>query len=288
MSVRYRTFKTYLDTCLTEEEIRSVHSSFDLIGDIAIVKIPYDLTNKKYEIADAIISCIPRIRLVTMVTGETSDLYRIRKLEILRGDGSTETVYKESGCSFKLDVSKVFFSPRLSYERGRIAGMTGAKETIINMFSGVGTFSIIIAKKNPDVKVYSIDINSYAYGYMVENVKSNHLENIVIPKLGDAREVIQNEGMVGFADRVLMPLPDTACEFLDIAIPTLKRGGILHYFDTAYLTSSDKKSDLFQGPIEEVGMVAGNMGRSLEIKNKRVLRSVGPRKYHIVIDAKIS
>ncbi|MDY6959499.1 MAG: class I SAM-dependent methyltransferase family protein, partial [Halobacteriota archaeon] len=217
-----------------------------------------------------------------------SDLYRIRKLEILRGEGSTETVYKESGCSFKLDVSKVFFSPRLSYERGRIAGMTGAKETIINMFSGVGTFSIIIARKNPDVKVYSIDINSYAYDYMVENVKLNHLEGIVIPKLGDAREVIQDEGMVGFADRVLMPLPHTACEFLDCAIPALKRGGILHYFATAFLTSSEKSSDLFQGPIEEVERVAGDMGRSVEIKNQRVLRSVGPRKYHIIIDVKIS
>ena len=124
--------------------------------------------------------------------------------------------------------------------------------------------------------------------YMVENVKLNHLEGIVIPKLGDAREVIQNEGMVGFADRVLMPLPDTACEFLNCAIPALKMGGILHYFATAFLTSYEKSSDLFQGPIEEVERVAGDMGRSVDIKNKRVLRSVGPRKYHIVIDAKIS
>ena len=214
-----------------------------------------------------------------MVVGPTSETFRNRDLEIIYGENNTETTYKEYGCIFRLDIKKVFFSPRLSYERLRIADMVKAEETILNMFSGVGTFSIIIAKKNCNVRIFSIDINPDAYMYMLENVRLNHLEKNVIPILGDAKKIILNSDFFDQVDRVIMPLPDFAYKFLDVAIKTLKEGGTLHYYDVA--------SDSNLEAIDKIKKEAKKFKRHVEIKDSRIVRSVGKRKYHIVIDAKI-
>jgi tRNA (guanine37-N1)-methyltransferase len=81
-----------------------------------------------------------------------------------------ETTYKEHGCSFKANLKHVFLTPQLSHERMRIAQKVAPGETIINMFAGVGCFSILIAKLQPQTKIYFIDVNPYAYEYMKENV----------------------------------------------------------------------------------------------------------------------
>ncbi|MDY6965358.1 MAG: class I SAM-dependent methyltransferase family protein [Halobacteriota archaeon] len=280
MSNRRRSFKELLDGSLSEDEIETIHSSFDVIGDIAIIKIPKDLLNRKEEISKALHLFLPKIRVIAMVSGETDDLFRVRGLEVLYGDGDTETVHREWGCSFKLDVKNVFFSPRLSYERHRIAEMVQPEETIINMFSGVGTYSIIIAKRCPGVKIYSIEINPHAYSYMAENIKLNNLEGSVIPIFGNAKEKILRDNAIDSADRVIMPLPDYAYKFLDVAISSLKSGGALHYYDVAYELPDDES-------LSRLYSEADRQGRRAEIKSQRILRSVGPRKYHIVIDAEV-
>ncbi len=104
--------------------------------------------------------------------------------------------YKEGGCVFAVDVEKCYFSPRLLYERSRIASLVSPGETIVNMFAGVGCFSIIIAKNVGQTKVFSIDINPVAVQYMKENIRINRVFGKVIPLLDDSKEIIQiqNEG----------------------------------------------------------------------------------------------
>lgn len=274
-----KNLREFLLEFLEENEVDLMYSSYDVIGDIAIIKIPKNLLHKKDDISWAFHLFLPKIRTVAMICGSTAETYRTRKLEILYGEDNFETIYKEHSCLFKLDCEKVFFSPRLSYERLRIANMVKAGETIINMFSGIGTFSIVIAKNHPQVKIYSIDINPDAYRYMVENVRLNRLEEKVIPILGDARVVILKTGFSEGIDRIIMPLPDFAHKFLDVAISTLKIGGVLHYYDVSH--------GPHLGAIEKIKKEANKQKRSVTVIGSRNLRSVGPKKYHIAIDARI-
>ncbi|MCK4475500.1 MAG: class I SAM-dependent methyltransferase family protein [Methanophagales archaeon] len=283
--------KEALKDVLDENELKKLIKSYDLIGDIILIRIHHDLESKREILAGALHKIYPRVRTIAAVPlySHTDKLYRTRDLEVIWGDDSMETTHKESGCFFKVNPKHVFFSPRLSYERMRVAKKVLAGETIINMFSGVGCFSIVIAKIQPQTKIYSIDVNPYAYEYMKKNVTLNKLEGRVIPILGDVREELKKLGLEDVADRVLMPLPEEAHSLLPLAVKALKldnegAGGVIHYYD---VSTGRKGDDLFDVPIQSAkGIISSVFGNSLrmEIEEKRIVRSVAPRKYHVVLD----
>ena len=124
----------------------------------------------------------------------------------------------------------------------RIARLVKSGETVVNMFSGVGCFSIIIAKTVTQTKVFSIDVNPIAVQYMEENVRINRVYGKVIPLLGDSKDII-NAKLQGKADRVLMPLPEKALEYLPYAVSALKkRGGWIHYYDFQHAVGTRRPS----------------------------------------------
>ena len=283
--------KEALKGVLEESELKKVVKSYDIIGDTILIRGHSDLESKRGIIAEALHKIYPHVRSFAAVPlyAHTDRIYRTRDLEVIWGDENMETMHKESGCLFKVNPKRVFFSPRLSYERMRVASKVMAGETIINMFSGVGCFSIIIARMQPQTKIYSIDVNPYAYEYMEENVRLNRLEGKVIPILGDVREELKKSGLEGVADRVLMPLPEEAHSFLPLAVRALKldkegAGGVIHYYD---VSTGRKGDDLFVMPIKRVrGIISSVFGDSLRLKieEKRIVRSVAPRRYHVVLD----
>ena len=283
--------KEALKGVLEENELRKVVKSYDIIGDTILIRVHSDLESKRGIIAEALHKIYPHVRSIAAVPlyAHTDRVYRTRDLEVIWGDEDMETTHKENGCLFKVNPKRVFFSPRLSYERMRVASKVMAGETIINMFSGVGCFSIIMARMQPQTKIYSIDVNPYAYEYMVENVRLNRLEGRVIPILGDVREELKKSGLEGVADRVLMPLPEEAHSFLPLAVRALKldkegAGGVIHYYD---VSTGRKGDDLFVMPIKRVrGIISSVFGDSLRLKieEKRIVRSVAPRRYHVVLD----
>src|SRR6185503_2909287 len=138
-----------------------------------------------------------------------------------------------------VDVAKTYFSPRLSTDRLRIAKMVGDNETIVNMFAGVGTDSVVIARTNKTCRVYSIDSNLAASELDRINAKLNKVHDRVFSICGDASEVIKRQ-LVGQADGVLMPLPERAKEFIEPAVLALKQQGVVHYF--AHLKADNKKA----------------------------------------------
>ncbi len=202
--------------------------------------------------------------------------FRVRDLEYVAGENKTETIYKEHNCRFKVDVAKVYFSPRLATERARIAGMVKDGEVIVNMFAGVCTFSVIIAKKHK-CEVYSIDVNADAYSLCNENVKLNKVTERVIPMIGDAKDIIMKE-LKGKADRVLMPLPERAKEYLEYAVMALKEKGIIHYFSHVH---SDSRKEAHEVCADELAEI---MRTKYELKGTRIVREVGPRFYQVVAD----
>ena len=100
---------------LTLDEMKKLPKSVDIVGDVAIVKVPPELTGKKKIIAEEVLEVNRNIKTVLNQVSPVSGVYRIRSLEWLAGEKKTETIYRESGCTFKVDLSQVYFSPRLSF-----------------------------------------------------------------------------------------------------------------------------------------------------------------------------
>jgi len=265
---------------LTEVEADELYGAFDQIGNIIILRIPDSLLSKRKIIGEVLLDKVKTARSVYCQSSPVEGDYRIRKLELLAGEDKTETEYKEHGCRFKVDVEKTFFSPRLSTERDRIAGLIKEGETIINMFGGVGMFSIVAAKKK-NCHVYNIDINPDAARLCSENILLNKLKGTVESIEGDAAKVIE-ERLLEAGDRVLMLLPERSDEFLDSAIKSAKKKATIHYYCHIHAEKKEQVSSLASQHFLSVVNVKS------EILGAKIVRPVGPRFYQAVVDVIIS
>ena len=272
--------KKSLENILTSKESDELISAFDQIGNIIVVRIPNSLLSKKKIIGETLLNQVKIVKSVFYQSSDVEGDFRTRNLEILAGEDNTETEYKEFGCKFIVDVANAFFSPRLSTERERIAKLTQDGETMVNMFAGVGMFSIMTAKKKK-CAVYSIDLNPIASKLCEKNIVLNKLVGKIISINGDASRIIQ-EQLMDKSDRTLMLLPERSDEFLDSAINTTKNGGIIHYYSHIH---SDKK--LEAGKLSEEHYLKVTSVKS-EILGSKIVRAVGPRYYQTVVDVKIT
>ena len=272
--------KRALEGVLTEKESEELFSAFDQIGDIIVIRIPDLLLAKKKVIGETLLKEVSTARSIFYQSSDVSGDFRTRTLELLAGEDKTETEYKEFGCRFLVDVEKAFFSPRLSTERERIADVVKDGETVINMFGGVGMFSILAAK-NKKCTVYNIDINPIASKLCEKNISMNKLTGNIISLNGDASQIV-NEKLKNKGDRTLMLLPERSDEFLESAILATKNNGIIHYYSHIH---ADKKQDapkLSEKHFLEVTPVKS------EILGSKIVRAVGPRYYQTVVDVKIT
>lgn len=275
--------KEVLGSVLSPEEASQVYSAFDQIGEIVIIKIPEALAQKKLLIAQAILANIKTAKSVFAQVSAVQGDFRVRDLEFLAGENITTTEYREHGCTFKVDVAKTYFSPRLSTERKRIADLVKDNEIVVNMFAGVGTYSIVIAKANSTCRVYSIDSNSAASDLCVFNARLNKVHDRVESICGDAATVIR-ERLAGTADRVIMPLPERARDFVRDAVAALKPGrGTVHYF--AHVKALNRKESKAAGLADAEAAFAAY---DHKVSRIQVVREVGPRVYQIVADVSVN
>ena len=264
--------------------LERLYRSYDIVGKIAIIRIPKQLEEYSDLIAKGIMEIHREVKSVWKQSSSISGDYRLRNLEFITGEKTTQTLYKEHGCIYKTDLRKVYFSPRLSYERYRIAKLVQKDEVILNMFAGVGCFSIAIAKHAKPKKIYSIDINPIAHKYQQENIRLNRVDNKIFPIQHDAKVVIEKK-LNNFADRILMPLPEKAYDYLEYAILALKtNGGRVHYYDFEY---AKKKKDLLQRVESKVLNKIQPFCKKAHIEFSRFVRSIGPRWYQVVLDIDI-
>lgn len=276
--------RVILEDKLEPEEIDALYRSYDIIGDITVLRVPETLEGKARIIAEAVMQTHKRVETILRQTSPVSQEYRLRDLEWVAGERKTETVYREYGCLFKVDLKKCYFSPRLSHERMRIAQQVQPQEIVVNMFAGIGCFSIVMAKHSEAKRIFSIDINPDAVHYMEENTTVNRVEDKVVVVQGDARDVIE-EGLQRVADRVLMPLPEKACEYLDCALSALKpNGGWVHYYDFEHANKDENPVTKTEA---KVAQKLRGIGVRFQVPFGRIVRTTGPRWYQTVVDAKI-
>ncbi len=264
--IRPRSLEEILENEIPSSLLQKLPSSYDLIGDLILIEIPDELKSYARKIGEALMQIHPRVRSV-LAKGETIGEYRVRRVELVVGSPNTETVHKEHGCIYKLDVRKAFFNPRFSGERLRVARSVKPGERILDMFAGVGPFSILIAKTQPSSELTAIELNPDAYRYLVENVRLNGVGDRVKPVLGDAREVLKGVGEE--FDRVIMDLPHSSINFLDIGLRVCRKGGLLNFYGAA--SSLEELS-------QKVLRRAGELGYDVRIEFGREVLEAAPRK----------
>lgn len=272
--------KKVLENVLSEKESEELFSAFDQVGTIIIVRIPESLLPKKKIIGETLLEQVKTARSVFYQSSSVEGDFRTRNLEIIAGEDNTVTEYKEFGCRFIVDVEKAFFSPRLSTERDRIANLVQDGEIVINMFGGVGMFSIIAAKRKK-CTVYNIDINPIAASLCEKNIGLNKLAGNIFSIQGDAAQIIE-ERLKDKGDRVLMLLPERSDEFLSSAISATKSNGMIHYYSHIHADEKSQAAKLSEKHYQEVSPVKS------KILYSKIVRAVGPRYYQTVVDVRIT
>jgi len=275
--------KQLLKNKLEGEEIDRVFSSFDVIGDIIINKIPDVLLSKKRVIGNILLENIPHIKSVYMQKSSVSGEFRLRQLDLIAGSEKYLTIYREHGCHFLVNVATTYFSPRLSTERLRISSLVSKNEFILNLFAGIGTFSILIAKKLP-VTIYSIDSNLDAYILSLINTKINKVKQRHFSIHGNAANILLNDSrFTSFKNkmnRILMPLPEHAFEFIDLAVKCIHvDGGHIHFF--AHI-KCENKSHVIENSEKNIRSLFSNY--NYKIDHTQIVRPVAPRLYQTVTD----
>jgi len=284
MGSRHRIVVEALRDVLAEDKAALAVRSFDVVGDIAIIRVPEQLETERFLIAQALQRCLPYIKTVLRQVGAVEGDFRTRKLEWLSGEEKTVTFHREHGCVFKVDLARMYFSSRLLYERARVAELcsnSGAQERILNMFSGIGCFSIIIAKRSTKGHVYSVDLNPHAVTHQLKNIRLNKVKGKVTAAFADAREIAESL-LKGRMQRVLMPLPEKAYAYLESAMAAIgSEGGTIHYYD---FTHAHKNEDPVKKIVSKITSKLSTQSRHTKIEYGRVVRTIGPNWYQVVLD----
>jgi tRNA (guanine37-N1)-methyltransferase len=261
---------------LPPELVFRLPRSYDVVGDIMLLEtLDPELAPYRGLVGSALLEMNPGLKTVLVKVGKVEGEFRVPRLEAIAGLHSFETIHMEYGLRLKVDLSKAYFSPRLGYERHRVAQAVNDGETIVDMFAGVGPFSLMIAKRAM-VRVYAIDKNPDAIDLLRENMGLNMLRGEVIPICDDARAVA--EKIPHMADRVIMNLPGSSLEFLEAATKFLREsGGNIHlYTFTPDQTLAEAKERLLKA--------TQKIGGRFELRNSRVVKPVAPRRWQAALD----
>ncbi|MEM2131337.1 MAG: 50S ribosomal protein L11 methyltransferase [Candidatus Woesearchaeota archaeon] len=261
----------------SQEKKQELPSSYDIIGDIIIIELNGFTKKEEQEIGKALLNVNKNIKTILKKAGFFSGEFRTRKLTYIYGERKKETIHKENNIKIKLDVEKVYFSPRLSTERKRIyeqINKSQKKEKILVMFSGSGIYPIVISKNTNAKLIYAIEKNPIAHKYAIENQNLNKTKNIIFIN-GDVKKEIPKLKKIKF-DRILMPLPKGAESFLNLAFSVSKKNTIIHFYDFEH-ENEIKKSE------EKIKKIAKN---KIFYKIKDIVKcgQYSPGKYRICAD----
>ncbi|MCH7902496.1 class I SAM-dependent methyltransferase family protein [archaeon] len=277
---KYRNMKEALATKLSKKELELVQTSYDSLGDVAIIEISKKLKGKEKIIGNALLATKNSLKSVYMKIGAHKGIFRSEPVKLIAGEKKKYALYKEHGCTFRITLGKVFFSPRLSTERKRISLQIKKGEKIAALFAGVGPFPIVFAKRSKMEKAVAIELNPVAVKDMKENIKLNKVSDKVEPVLGDVKELVKKYR--GKFDRAVMPLPKGGETFLETAINYIKpKGGIVHYYQ---FTS---KENPYKVPTAQIRKACSKLRRKFRVVGKRKVRDYAPDIIQIVMDFKV-
>lgn len=245
----------------------SLPTAFDVVGDIAVVKLYDEVQPYAARIGKALLKTHKRLRTVAMDGGVKGDL-RVRALHVIAGEPELTTTHREHGLRLRVPLDKVYFSPRLATERERLAGRLVSGQRVLDLFAGVGAFVCLVARDREPAAVWAIDLNPDAISALRANLDTNKLTHAPVDVIeGDARAVAPRSHDW---DHVVMNLPHGAIEFLDVATDCVAPDGEIHL----YAMVDQAERDAFQARL--VRAVSMLMGTDWTIRETRHVRTYAP------------
>jgi len=274
--VLHKTFKDFLRGKVPEEVLEKIPSSIDLVGDIAVIKLPDEALPYAELVGEAVVKVAKNVRTV-YASGPVTGEFRVRELRHIYGLRKSKTVMKEYGIQIVVDVLRAYVNPSLSEEHRRVALMVRDGEVVGDIFCGVGPFTLHILTVRNDVRVFAVDKNPEAIKCLIESLRLNEsrIKGSVISVIGDAGE-FSNAVKEGFFSRLIMNLPLRAYEYLPRYVRTLRLGGLMHVYVVAS-QSEEALTKVLSAVPEGYGMQALHVRRVIDY---------APRKYVFRVDLK--
>jgi tRNA (guanine37-N1)-methyltransferase len=260
--------KHLLQHLIPEKKLDKIIRSYDTVGDICILDIPKSLEKFELVIGHAIKRAFPNIKVVAKKEGKRTAIERVQPLTIITGEKRFTTTYKEHGVSIKVDLSKVYFSPRASRERLRIAQLVKKNENVLVMFGGVAPYALVIAKMQPNCRIWTIELNKEAHKLAEENIRINRVGHIVNAIQGDVSTVLPE--IEERFDRIIMPFPEKNWDFLELALRYANPNAIIHFIVFVHESKLDEAR-------EKILTIAKRANKKAVIKDWRLFGSYAPR-----------
>lgn len=273
--------KEKLGEKVSDDEFAAIPKGFQKTGEIIIMNLPIELEEKFSAIGEAVLLVFPKVKTVCAKVGEIIGELRRPQIKVIAGEDDLEVENFENGTWFCYDASKIMFAKGNVSERGRLPKLVSDGEVIIDMFVGIGYFSLPIAKHSGVKKIYAIDLNPDSIFWLKKAIKKNKVQNKFEIFNGDSRATVDElveKGIV--ADRILMGYLPPPEEFVPYALKVLKKGGFIHY--DALIRTDKVEEDL-----EEVKKLFEQTGRKVEIVNPQRVKSYRPKVDHYVVDLQI-
>ena len=232
---------------------RFVPDTYDVIGDVAVISLPDLLLPYREVIGRCIAEERRGIHSVCLRTAPVAGTPRKADYTVIYGREDTETVHREYGCTYSLDVKTIFYNPRLTFERHRVAECVRSGERVLVPFAGVGPFVVPAAQQG--AKVTAIEMNPDVCNYLRENIRMNGVQDAVTVFEGDAMQLMLS--CKEPYDRAIVPTPYGLNTALDEVIPLVRRGGIIHFYTFAV----PEETDILMAKFRGMGCVVAGMRR---------------------------
>ena len=265
---------------LTEEELSILPRGFQTLGKLIILKLNPRLLEKRKLIGEACLDLFPAIKSIYVNRGKIVGTFREpEKIEFIAGENNPIVEHKEHDVIYRFDITKIMFSKGNINERKHLATLVKSGEVIVDMFAGIGYFSLPIAKHSSVGKIYSIEFNPESYKFLAENIKINHLENRIVPIKGNCKvEVVKLSESGIRANRIIMGVFPAPKEYIREALTLVSDKGTMFHYEG--VVEKDKYIALF----EEFKEIAQKESYKCRLESHRFVKSFGPNLYHIVLD----
>ncbi len=238
--------KERLTGAMPKDCLERLSDRFQVIGDIAIISLDPSLAPYKKTVAQAVLSSGKSIHTVLNKTSKLHGDERVAGFEFLAGRDNTVTTHREFGFLYDLDVSTVFFSSRLGYERMRIARQVKPREDVLLPFAGVGPFAVHLAARG--ARVLAIEKNREACRYLRKNARLNRVDKMIAIVNADAFQMARF--LRTDYHRAVIPAPYGRDDILETALPLVRPGGRLHI----YTFKKRQQIELLSKGYEDLGL----------------------------------
>jgi len=261
----------------TDEEIDRAPASWAVLGTVILVAAS-DVPRPE-EVGEALLALHGEADTVLAREG-ISGAHREPEVRVLAGEGDTETAHVEHGTTYAMDLAEVMFSPGNKAERARMGEVVSSGERVVDMFAGIGYFTLPMARAGADVS--AVERNPTSFQYLLENVRRNGVTDRVRPYRADCRDVLEQAGSETdlTAERVVMGYYE-AHEYLDSALAALEPGGVVHMHEAT------PEALVFDRPVERLQAAAADRDRSVEVLDRRRVKGYSEGVAHVVVDARV-